>query len=423
MDVVSGLNPLSLHAAHIPYVAVPAHDEADRLPRLVRALSAQGRPLRLTVLLNNCSDASAAALANALAEAPNVDGHGVAMTLPAPFANAGCARRLALDAARARAVADGVPIGRLALLTTDADAEPAPDWVAANLAALDRGADLVGGRISAFADEEERLGANVLVRARQLSAFQDDLTRIECLIDPVPHDPWPRHHDTLGASLAIRGSIYARIGGAPVRAAAEDLALAEEVRLHGGNVRRCPGVRVTVSARIEGRAEGGMAQTLRGWIEDAARGRAMDVEAPWVSIARMYERACLRRWFSANGGRSANDGPLANGGPFANGGPLANDEIRANGGTTDTSREDAHLAAVARASPSADAFVARLVPDAAVPRTVPQTVPLDVATAWLARFEANPDRFRRDIAPTRRSARRSARIGHPAPLVPNPEVA
>ncbi|MEM7566228.1 MAG: glycosyltransferase family A protein [Pseudomonadota bacterium] len=381
---------LTLGLAHIPYVAVPAHDEAARLPRLVRALDAQGRRVRLTVLFNNCTDASAAVLKRALADAPNVAGRAIIMTLPSPFANAGCARRLALDAARNRAIADGVPVERLALLTTDADAEPAPDWIAANLDALDAGADLVGGRISAFADEEARLGADVRARARRLATLQDRLTRIECAVDPVAHDPWPRHHDTLGASLAIRGAMYARIGGAPVRAASEDVALAQEVRLQGGRVRRCPRVRVAVSARLTGRAQGGMAQTLSDWIEDAAQGRAMSVEAPWLSVARMYERARLRRWFAARG-------------------EIADGRLHAPG-----------LSDIADASPSADAFVERLLPLASPPR---RTVPLDTAIAWLAGFETGPGWFGSGTAPAHPAAARSVQFARPISSVPNPEVA
>ena len=43
------------------------------------------------------------------------------------------------------------------------------------------------------------------------------------LLDFVPHDPWPRHSDHTGASLAVRGDVYAAVGGIPPLPFREDI--------------------------------------------------------------------------------------------------------------------------------------------------------------------------------------------------------
>ena len=352
-------------------IAVPARNEAERLPRLVRALDRQGAQACLLVLLNGCTDGSRARLDAACASARNVELHVRETVLPPSLANAGVARRLALDAALDVLLGAGVPLDAAALLTTDADAEPAPDWLRANLAALNAGADLVGGRIHGAPEEEALLPPLVQTRARALLAFQDRMTRIESALDPVPHDPWPRHRDTLGASLGVRAATYRAIGGLPPRAAQEDLALAEEVRLHGGLVRRCPAVCVTVSARTRGRAAGGMADTLTAWIGDAEAGRPLLIEHPRDTIARFMRRAALRRLYSH----------AAEGDGLGDSVPVASRELGF------TPRQ---LAEAFATSASADAFVTRLVPETSAPRrTLPLPRAARLVEAWLRTVDAD----------------------------------
>jgi hypothetical protein len=90
------------------------------------------------VLVNNATDATASA-ARAVRLNPETQLHMIERMLPEGQANGGFARRLAMEEAAALAGPNGV------LLTTDADEEVDADWLAANPAALRRGADAVAG--------------------------------------------------------------------------------------------------------------------------------------------------------------------------------------------------------------------------------------------------------------------------------------
>ncbi len=78
-------------------------------------------------------------------------------------------------------------------------------------------------------------------------------------------EPWPRHYYEGGASIALRLELYERMGGAPTPSVAEDKALFEAVRRHGGRVRHPTDVRVLTSSRLHGRAPGGASDTLSLW--------------------------------------------------------------------------------------------------------------------------------------------------------------
>ena len=88
---------------------------------------------------------------------------------------------------------------RSVLLTTDADAVPRADWIENNLRAIDEGAAIVGGHILGDKTEEALLGSYFLRRARRQLHFGRLIDRLSTLIDPIPHDPWPRHSDNTGA--------------------------------------------------------------------------------------------------------------------------------------------------------------------------------------------------------------------------------
>ena len=135
-------------------VAIPVRDEEERLPACLRALAQQrdrsGRPIppalvRIVLLANNCADRSAT-LARCLGECWSLAVHVVEQSFPPATAHAGAARREAMDLAEAWLRERGEDDG--AILTTDADSQVAPDWIAENLAAIDAGADAVLGRIS-----------------------------------------------------------------------------------------------------------------------------------------------------------------------------------------------------------------------------------------------------------------------------------
>jgi hypothetical protein len=245
-------------------VAVPLRDEADRIAACVAALDRaaarwNGR-VHAVALANNCSDESVAVL-DAL-RPRHLTLHRLSVTLLPPNAHAGWARRLALDAA-ADLLADGTDL----LLSTDADTLVAPDWFAANAGLLRANWDAVAGR--AVTPRAERAGLG-----RQAKHRLDLLGRYYTLLDRLRaeggDEPWPCHHYEGGASVALTLGTYRRIGGAPTPPLGEDRALFDRVRAVGGRVCHPVRLRVFTSARVRGRAPGGMADTVAGWVRQDA---------------------------------------------------------------------------------------------------------------------------------------------------------
>jgi hypothetical protein len=190
------------------------------------------------------------------------------VVLPPALAHAGEARRLALAEAVAISAPDGV------LLTTDADTHAPPHWVAANLAAL-AGVDAVAGR-AVIDPIEARLIPRHLHELDALECtYAALLDEIEAMLKPDRHDPWPRHDEHSGASIAVRLPAYLAAGGMPRQPTGEDRAFFDSLRRTGARIRHAPEVWVTVSGRLDGRAKGGMADTIRSrmhqapeWLDD-----------------------------------------------------------------------------------------------------------------------------------------------------------
>src|SRR5271156_5331602 len=139
-------------------VAIPVKDEEERLPACLRALARQrdrfGRPIpptliRVIVFANNCTDRSAS-LGRKLGACLSLGIRVVEARLPSATSHAGAARRAAMDLAEAWLLEGGERNG--VILTTDADSQVAPNWIAENLAAFKAGAEAVLGRIDL--DEE-----------------------------------------------------------------------------------------------------------------------------------------------------------------------------------------------------------------------------------------------------------------------------
>lgn len=239
-------------------VAVPVRNEAERIGDCLRALALQGEAQAdaIVLVLNNCTDATAD-IVRLLAPTLPVPLHPIEVALPPERAFAGAARRLAMEHAASLAGEGGV------LMTTDADGRVAPDWIAANLAALRRGADAVAGRAEIDPVEALLIPAHLHADDARECAYAALLDEIAALLDPDPADPWPRHDEHSGASIAVAASAHARAGGIPAMPLAEDRGFIEALRRVDARIRHAPEVRVIVSGRIEGRAPGGMADTIR----------------------------------------------------------------------------------------------------------------------------------------------------------------
>ena len=88
-------------------------------------------------------------------------------------------------------------------------------------------------------------------------------TRSQACTSLMPADPWPRHQEESGASIAVCAGAYRRAGGMPPAPLAEDRAFFAALRRIDARIRHAPEVSVVVSGRILGRAAGGMADTIR----------------------------------------------------------------------------------------------------------------------------------------------------------------
>lgn len=244
--------------AHGPVVvAIPVRNEVERIELCLAALCGQSRaPDIVMLLLNNCNDGTGE-LARKINRRLPFRLDIACVTLPPSRANAGNARRLAM-----RLAADHAgPYGTL--LTTDADAVVPPDWIARNLAALAAGVDAVCGAI--VVDPVEATAIPQALRDDDFLECEllDLLDDIAFSADPEPHDPRPRHCQASGASLAISSRSFRRVGGIPQVASGEDRALIDALMRMDTRVRHDPDIVVVVSARLHGRALGGMADTIR----------------------------------------------------------------------------------------------------------------------------------------------------------------
>lgn len=297
-DGVRPLVPTPPHPLCETTVIIPARDEAERIEATLAALAAQvdllGRPLdrrchEIVVLANNCRDATATHARRFGLEHPTLALRVVELLLPAESADAGTARRILMDEACRRLLGNDRPRGVIASL--DADTIPAPDWLAATRIEFERGVEAVGGRVSTDPRERAALPAGARQRHLRDVAYRSLLAEIEALLDPVAHDPWPRHYQHFGASLAVTAGAYGRAGGLPPVAALEDVGFYLALRRSGGRVRHSPDVRATTSARAAARSAIGFAQQFSTWAAHHEAGMPQLVE----SARRVETRLRARR--------------------------------------------------------------------------------------------------------------------------------
>jgi len=283
-------------------IVVPARDESVRIEKCLSALGRQldpdGRPIdpakyEVLVLANNCHDETAARARAFAGRHPHLVLHLVEVNFPPERSYVGCARKLLMDEACRRLFLLGRPDGLI--VSTDADSFVDPGWIAGIMREVDAGADAVGGRI--LADRGERLllhPAAELTYLRQV-AYDFLIAELEDLIDPDPFDPFPRHFNHIGASLAVTARLYAQIGGLPDVLEDEDKALYKAILRRGARFRHSLAVRVTTSARLDGRVEHGFSAGLRHFGSLGQQSRPLLVESVFASEIRLRCRRALRK--------------------------------------------------------------------------------------------------------------------------------
>ncbi|MFZ0386583.1 MAG: glucosyl-3-phosphoglycerate synthase [Solirubrobacteraceae bacterium] len=233
----------------VTVVVVPARDEQDRIGTCLEALAAQtiGRHAFETILVaDRCQDRTEQ-VARETAERLGLN----LTILQGPGEGSGPARGLGMDAAAERLRSLGIPRGLIA--TTDADSEPAPDWLERQLEHLERGADVIAGAIE-LAGGGAELPAAVLDRRRR------DAERRMAEIAAI--DPGAAHHHFAGASLGVSADVYRQVGGIDATPALEDEAFAGALALHKIPILRPADVRVRTAVRTDGRAARGLSVDL-----------------------------------------------------------------------------------------------------------------------------------------------------------------
>jgi glucosyl-3-phosphoglycerate synthase len=241
--------------------------DARGTPAVLEALAlADARaPFAVILVLDRCTDATEARARDAFPEviALRVDG------------GVGAARRAGMDHALTLLDADGL------IATTDADSEPASDWLRRQLNALERGALAIGGRVE-LGDGHALPPAAIARRER------DARVRFERLEGPGMRE----HHQFSGASIGITAATYARVGFEP-REALEDEGFERALRRAGVPIDRLGAVRVTTSGRTRGRANRGLAVDLEraDWLarrsyaaSDFPLERLLDVKDRTISV-------------------------------------------------------------------------------------------------------------------------------------------
>ncbi len=131
------------------------------------------------------------------------------------------------------------------LLHTDADSEVPSDWAIRHLRLAESGADAVAGIVRL--DDLRHLDPRTVRRYEALVRSQMD---------------GEANPQVYGANLGVRGDAYMAVGGFSARATGEDADLVRRLGRSNFRVVHALDVWVSTSARLEGRAHGGLADLL-----------------------------------------------------------------------------------------------------------------------------------------------------------------
>ncbi len=220
-------------------VVIPACDEAETIERCVRAArialhAARPRSGRIVVVCDSCNDDTAALAQHAL------QGDGEVITCATR--SAGAARKLGTSRLITRFEDDAV--ASLWIANTDADTFVRPDWIERQLEYADRDCGAVAGIVAIDGSGPQTPGL--------LRAFLRDY--------PIHADG--THPHVHGANIGFRADAYLAAGGWRDQALAEDHCLWQRLRTHWPCA-SAASIVVDTSGRLEGRAAGGFADTLR----------------------------------------------------------------------------------------------------------------------------------------------------------------
>lgn len=261
-------------------VILPVKDEAEGLVATLDALNSQldliGNGLNknyfeVLLLANNCTDNSFALAVAYQKKYPNFNLFVANINLPKATAHIGTVRRLLMDEAYRRFVLRGKLDGIIA--STDGDSEVDEYWVQNIIVAMKKGIDVVGGRIIPRKTP-------VLSRLYHLQnvTYRYYVSQLDALLNPSDHDPWPRHFQCFGPSVAVTCNIYEQAGRLPAIPFLEDEEFRKALYRIDAKVRMCPNVKVYTSSRLEGKVDFGFSVQLQRWGEMKKNGEKICVD-------------------------------------------------------------------------------------------------------------------------------------------------
>lgn len=285
---------------------MPAKDEAAHILQALHALNAQktheGMPLKpdvfeVLLLANNCTDHTFRLAKEYQDQHDNFPLYIEEVNLPPGADHIGTARRFLMDIAYYRFLflehsSQGI------IASTDGDSRVDEFWISSILAEMDKGCDVVGGVIST--EMEECAAKNLHLTD---IVYQNLIARVENLLDPQDHNPWPSHFQCFGANFSITCSMYALAGRLPELPYLEDVAFQKALERKDAKIRKSPLVKVYTSARKKGRVERGLSQQLAYFEELAINDQELWVEPAPSIIARIRLKKNLRELWSDFKGR------------------------------------------------------------------------------------------------------------------------
>lgn len=236
--------PVALKPVDRVAVVIPVHNEEGLLARALAGVQAAAVSLRhlhpgtgvsTVVVLDSCTDNSAAIAMHAASQDPSVEVFAVAFRNVGRTRQAGNSRVLGrwMNAATRR---------RLWLANTDADSLVPEHWLTGQVSLAAAGADAVLGSV-----EPDPAG------------MDPELLRLWRAKHPFIED----HPHIYGANFGIRASAYQLAGGFAGQAVHEDRDLVARLSRLGCRVRATDSIRVMTSGRTQARAPHGFSAYLK----------------------------------------------------------------------------------------------------------------------------------------------------------------
>ncbi|RZM27520.1 MAG: glycosyltransferase [Pedobacter sp.] len=277
-------------------VVVPVKDEEDNIVQTLKALHFQkdefGQALNSScyetlVLVNNSVDASFGLCRQYQQQHPDFNLHICQITLPQDVAHIGTVRKLLMDEACNRLLQ--VPDARGIIVSTDGDSMVDEQFVYQIMLEFDKDVDVVSGRII----------ARDLPKAAKLPHLRDVgyrflVSRLEAYLDPSVYDPWPRHFQCYGPSIAVTCRIYQKAGGIKAIPCLEDEEFRKALKRIDAKMRKSPKVKIYTSSRLAGRVPFGFSVQLRQWQEMQLAGTEQVVESFSTVHYRLVNKKRLR---------------------------------------------------------------------------------------------------------------------------------